>query len=132
MKAKTITKLTPFRIRLPEIMITAALLISPGLLAQNTAIIRLLKPASIVQPLESVNIYCNGPGTLSVVDAGGREYWRTEAKELSEVVVAGRTGMHKAILLDKRGTVLDSVFFRVEAKSSIEDGGKAGEFRLFY
>lgn len=118
---------------LSKMIVGLVFLFPTGLFAQKTGIIKLMQPAATVNPLESVDIYCAAPGILSVRDAAGREYSRNGVKGLSEIMVAGKAGMHTATLYDKKGGVLDSVTFRVNAESCIEDGGKAGEmFRLFH
>ncbi|MFN8254404.1 MAG: hypothetical protein U0W24_01865 [Bacteroidales bacterium] len=89
--------------------------------------------SGIVKPLENVKIICPAKGTLLVKDADKREYVHVQASLINIITVCGTTGWHTAILLNNKGEVIDSTKFRVEAKTSIDDGGKISEmFGLFY
>lgn len=101
--------------------------------AQKTEAISILKPAGMVNPLDRIEVFCELPGTLVCKDASGREYLRTMAAHKVALQVAGATGIHTALLLDKKGNIADSATFYVSAETSIDDGGKAAEmFNLFY
>lgn len=100
---------------------------------QEPESISVMHPAPSVKPLDKAIVVCKSPGTVVIKDAQGREYVRTPAATRISISVAGTTGFHTAFLLDKKGNILDSAQFKVEAETQIEDGGQIGEmFQLFH
>ena len=100
---------------------------------QEPEIISVMHPAPSVKPLDKAIVVCKSPGTVVIKDAQGREYVRTLAATRISISVAGTTGFHTAFLLDKKGNLLDSAQFNVEAETQIDDGGQIAEmFQLFH
>lgn len=128
-----LTKDNPGSHTLKTCLLIAAFLFSLMIQAQKTPVITVLPPAGIIKPLDQVTVICQSPGILILKDASHREYVRMPAQTRLTAQVAGTTGMHTALLLDKKGKTLDSARFHVAAETSIDDGGKIGDmFRLFY
>jgi hypothetical protein len=109
-------------------------LIMPRMLfGQKPEIIKVLKPAGFVKPLEIVTVAVSTPGTLIVKDAKGREYNRIIDGGNISFQVAGAAGDHTVILFDKKGKSFDSVKFTVVTTTCIDDGGSIADmFRLFH
>jgi hypothetical protein len=95
--------------------------------------LEVFQPAKSVKPLEEVTFVCSSPGSLIVKDSKNREYFRIAADKKVTISVAGAEGIHKAFLLDKKGSLIDSASFLVKCETNIDDGGKIAEmFRLFH
>ena len=102
-------------------------------MGQNTGIISVLSHSGTFRPLEDATMVCRRPGIMVIKDALGREYFRSSDGISVTFSVSGAAGSHTALLLEKNGTVIDSVRFRVEALTNVDDGNKIGEmFRLFH
>jgi hypothetical protein len=76
-----------------------------------------------LEPLANATVVGAGSGTWSVLDGQGREYVRRGGKAPFAFRVAGALGRHEARRLDGSGRVADSVSFRVDCRTGIDDDG---------
>ena len=111
---------------LPKFITLAVFFISIISFAQNKKVV-ILHTTKTVSPLEELSIICKDAGILSVKDSKGREYIKCQALTINPITVGGACGLHTVNLIDNKGKIIDSSFFVVEAKTNINDGGKAGE-----
>jgi hypothetical protein len=79
------------------------------------------------RPLDRLTAVCAEQGTVVVVDAQGREYFRGAATARVSFVVGGALGTHTVRLLANDDSELDSLTFDVTAKTCVEDGGRFRE-----
>jgi hypothetical protein len=85
-------------------------------------------PLAVVRPLEAVTLAAPGPGTVSVLDASGREYVRVGASGRITFTAGGTAGTHEVRRLDPAGVVRETARFRLEPRTDVKDaGGRAGE-----
>jgi hypothetical protein len=80
-------------------------------------------PLAVVRPLDPVAVTVTGAGTLSVRDGRGREYVRAPAAPRVTFRAGGAIGTHTARLLDAAGRPLETVSFRLEARTEVSDAG---------
>lgn len=93
----------------------------------------IVKESRVVMPLEDILIVSDQPGIISVRDGKQREYFRTTATGLVRFLAGGYPGVHTVTLFNKAGKSIVVNTFKMEAKTSIEDGGRFGElFRFLY
>jgi hypothetical protein len=93
----------------------------------------IVKESLIVRPLEDVLIVSGQPGIISVRDGKEQEYFRTAATGLVRFRAGGYPGVHTVTLFNKAGKPKAVNTFKMEAETSIEDGGRFGElFKLLY
>src|SRR5512135_2320280 len=99
----------------------------PGLPSHAAGLrLDLERPSAVVRPLQEVTLQAAVPGTVSVVDARGREYVRVPARARLAFRAGGAAGTQTVRLLDAGGRVMDSARFVLEARTEIVDaGGKA-------
>ena len=87
----------------------------------------------IAKPLERISIVNPVGKTVSVSDGRGRVYVKTSAKPVVSFLVAGSLGSHTVTITDKNDKSIFSKSFTVDARTSIDDGGRYKEmFDLFY
>ncbi len=109
------------------------LLVYVNSVAQTVGKIAIMQPSTIVHPLEEVTIVSESEGTLTVKDGSGHEYAKLKASAKVTIKAGGAVGIHKVTLTDKKGNIVGITSFRMEAQTSINDGGKISEmFRLLY
>ncbi len=85
------------------------------------------EPVLISNPLDKIHFFCSKPGTVVVKDGINREYLRLKAKSDIYITVAGSLGVHKVLLINRKGTVIDSLVFQVKATTDVDDGGRIAE-----
>jgi hypothetical protein len=78
------------------------------------------------RPLDRIELTGLQAGTVVVFDSEGEEYIRKEVSGKFTFTVGGALGTHTILHLDKKGKLLDTECFRVDAKTEIRDDG--GEF----
>lgn len=101
--------------------------------AQGERDLLILKESETVMPLEEVLVYSGQTGIISVKDGIDREYARIPAAGTIRFKAGGSPGKHTVTLFDKKGRIKDFTSFKMEAKTSIDDGGRFGElFNLLY
>ena len=101
--------------------------------SQSSGNLMVVKPSAVIHPLDDVIIISETGETLSVQDGQGREYAKLKAAPKTILRVGGATGIHKVILFDKKGNLIGKTTFKVEAQTSVNDGGKIGElFNFLY
>ncbi len=89
--------------------------------------------SEVIHPLDTLMVISSIPCTLNVYDGGGNNYVTMSVERMASFVAAGKPGMHKAVLLDRKGDILRSFTFRMEAFTKVTDWGKFGElFQLLY
>jgi len=89
--------------------------------------------SEVIHPLDTLMVISSIPCTLNVYDGGGNNYVTMSVERMVSFVAAGKPGMHKAVLLDRKGDILRSFTFRMEAFTKVTDWGKFGElFQLLY
>lgn len=89
--------------------------------------------SEVIRPLDTLLVMSSIPCTLNVYDGGGKTYVTVPVDKTVSFVVGGKPGMHKAILLDKRGEVLRTFTFQMEPATKISDRGKFENlFHLLY
>lgn len=89
--------------------------------------------SEIIRPLDTLLVLSSIPCTLNVYDGGGNVYATVPVDKTVSFVVGGKPGMHKAILLDKKGEVLRTFTFQMEPATKISDRGKFENlFHLLY
>lgn len=92
-----------------------------------------VKESQITSPLEEVMIVCSKPGIISVRDSKDLEYIRMPAEKLVRFQTGGSPGVHTVTLLSKAGKPIATGKFKMEASTSVDDGGRFGElFRLLH
>jgi len=95
--------------------------------------IAVFQTASIVHPLDELTVVCQTPGSVSLTDGNGVEYLKMQVSGSKTFLAGGATGLHTAGLYDRKGNLLSTTHFRVEAKTEINDGAKFSElFDLLY
>ncbi len=68
-----------------------------------------------------------------VTDGKGHEYFRTKTKGTVRFKAGGYPGLQSVTLLNKSGKTVAVSSFKMEAMTSIDDGGRFGElFRLLH
>ncbi len=95
--------------------------------------IRLLKD-HVFKPLEKVSVQTDKQGTMVVLDAGGREYFRT-GRSRDQFPASGSLGHHLILLLNEKEQIIDLASFQLDCHTMIEDStGKYKTFlnKLFY
>jgi len=97
------------------------------LFSQHANDLLILKSSGIIQPLEKVFVTCKAEGTISVSDAIGREYIRKPADHLVSFVAGGSPGAHQISFTDKKGSLIGTASFILEAKTMVDDGGEFNE-----
>jgi hypothetical protein len=104
-----------------------------AMLAQKSTTLYVVSPSDTLGPLEEATLVCQQTGIVIIKDSRGREYFRSPSGTALRFTAGGTAGRHSAVLLDKKGSAIDSVHFVVEAVTQIEDGGRIGNmFRLFH
>lgn len=89
--------------------------------------------SEVIHPLDTLMVISSIPCTLNVYDGGGNNYVTMSVERMVSFVAAGKPGMHKAVLLDRKGDILRSFTFQMEAFTKVTDWGKFGElFQLLY
>jgi hypothetical protein len=78
-------------------------------------------PLASFEPLQTVSLDGGGPGTLSVVDARGREYVRRAVDGPASFLAGGAAGIQNARLLDARGRALSAVRFRLAPRTRVSE-----------
>jgi len=78
-------------------------------------------PLAVVRPLAPVTVSAPGPGTLSILDGRGREYARVPAGGHVAFTAGGAPGTQTIQLLDRTGRAVQSVSFRLEPRTAVED-----------
>ena len=73
------------------------------------------------KPLQTLTIETNLAGVVSVLDGEGDIYHSEEIKETFSFQVGGALGKQQVLLLDKKGKLLDQLFFSVHCKTEIND-----------
>jgi hypothetical protein len=80
-------------------------------------------PLAVVRPLDPLTVSVSGPGSLSVRDGRGREYFRASAAPRVTFRAGGAVGPHTVRLLDGAGRPRATVSFRLEARTEVSDVG---------
>ena len=85
--------------------------------------LQLDRPLAVVRPLDPVTV--NGPavGILSVLDGRGREYVRAPRPAGSRSPPAAPPGRRPSASSTRSGTAVESVSFRLEPRTLVEDAG---------
>jgi hypothetical protein len=101
--------------------------------SKENFLLTVLQPSSIVHPLDKLIIICKPAGWVSVTDGKGQEYLKIQVYGSKSFFAGGATGLQTARLYDKKGRIISTTNFKVEAKTGINDGGKFSElFDLLY
>ncbi|MGB3616834.1 MAG: twin-arginine translocation signal domain-containing protein [Catalinimonas sp.] len=82
------------------------------------------------KPLEQAEIGTNAPGRLRCLDGRGTVYYEQDVDDRATFTVGGALGQHHALLLDRRGRLLDILTFAVDGETDVDDAG--GEFRKLW
>ena len=98
--------------------------------SQEKTKLMVVKESQIMRPLEEVLIVCSKPGIISVRDGKNREYIRVPADRLVRFQTGGFPGVHTVTLLSRAGRAIATTTFKMEAITSIDDGGRFGELYL--
>ena len=80
-------------------------------------------PGQAATPLERLTITGLGDAIASVVDALGREYFRSTGESRAEFLVGGTLGYHTISLENDDGELIKAITFLVQAQTSICDNG---------
>jgi len=100
---------------------------------QNKSQIIVLQPSSVVRPLDELVVVCSQEGYVTITDSKGVEYLKTQVSGRLNFLAGGAPGLQTARLFDSKGNQTGSSTFKVEALTSISDGGKTSElFNLLY
>jgi hypothetical protein len=100
---------------------------------QEKTKLMVVKESQITRPLEEVLIVCSKPGIITVRDGKNREYIRVPADRLVRFQTGGFPGVHTVTLLSRAGRAIATTTFKMEANTSVDDGGRFGElFRLLH
>jgi hypothetical protein len=100
---------------------------------QKKSQIIVLQPSQVVHPFDELVIVCTQSGSVTITDGRGIEYFKTFVSGKHSFLAGGAPGIHTARLYDRKGNLCGSATFRLEAKTSISDGGKiSGLFNLLY
>lgn len=83
--------------------------------------IQITNEKEFFRPLDTINFHASGKGTLVIMDAHNRQYYRGPFNESAQVAVTGYPGVQQAILIDKKGREKASVNFSVKCETTIED-----------
>ncbi len=103
------------------------------LAGQKNGELLIVKESKVVRPLEDVLVVTDHSGTILVRDSREREYFRTKATGTVSFKAGGYAGIQSVTLLNKAGKTVAVRSFKMEAATSIEDGGRFGElFRLLH
>ena len=103
------------------------------LAGQKNGELLIVKESKVVRPLEDVLVVTDHSGTILVRDSREREYFRTKATGTVSFKAGGYPGIQSVTLLNKTGKTVAVRSFKMEAATSIEDGGRFGElFRLLH
>jgi hypothetical protein len=95
--------------------------------------ISVLQPFSVVHPLDELVVVCAQGGYITITDGKGVEYLKTQVSGRQNFLAGGAPGLHTARLFNSKGNQAGSTTFKVEARTSISDGGKTSElFNLLY
>ncbi len=78
------------------------------------------------KPLDRIELTGLQEGSVVVLDGNGEEYIRMDVSGTSGFTVGGALGTHTVLHLDKKGKLLETESFRVDAETEIRD--EKGEF----
>jgi len=93
----------------------------------------ILQPTKVIHPLVEVTVYCLVDGTLTVSDGKGKPYFTSIASQHVVFQAGGAAGTQIVSISDKNGKVIDTATFRLEAPTTVNDGGKySGLFDILY
>lgn len=81
------------------------------------------QPALVARPLQKIAVAASVPGTLSILDGAGREYFRSSVETGASFLAGGALGRQTVRLLDASGVTTASAGFILEAETSIQDDG---------
>jgi len=102
-------------------------------LGQNSSGILILKPANTIHPFDDVTALCSVNGLLTVSDASNKVYFSTTVLDRVVFKAGGAAGTHKITITDKKGNSMASSTFKLEAPTTLNDGGKYSElFDILY
>jgi hypothetical protein len=94
---------------------------------ENHSSLRTVKPLQIIYLADAVG------KTVTVTDGEGKEYAKLPVRPIVQCIVSGALGRHTILMKDKKGVVIKTMYFTVDATTSIDDGGRYKEmFDLFY
>ena len=119
------------KINFKGFVVLILLLQNVGLTGQKKDELLIVKESKFVRPLEDVMVVTNQSGTILVSDGREREYFRIKATGIVRFKAGGYPGIQSVTLLNKAGKKVAVSNFKMEAETSIDDGGRFGElFRL--
>jgi hypothetical protein len=105
----------------------------PFCAAQGLGQLEILGKSQIFKPFDQVYVVCSVPGTITVSDGKGCEYFLEAVTTGVTFLAGGAAGDQEVKLLDKKGNLVSEASFRLEAKTNISDGGTFSElFGLLY
>jgi len=84
-------------------------------------------PGARLQPLEQVTVLGAGAGTLTARDGCGREYLRVKSTPEVTFTIGGAAGEQSILLEDAAGRVIETLRFRVDPRTRIDES--SGAFR---
>ncbi len=86
-----------------------------------------------VQPLQQL-AFINAKGfSFAVFDGGAKKYYASPVKNINKFFAGGALGKQSIVIYNKKNQPTDSLFFYVNAKTNIDDGGYYSDmFNLFY
>lgn len=76
------------------------------------------------QPLEKVTVILNKPGNIRVYDSSGQVYFEGKENNNFTFPTGGGLGKHLVLLLDNKGSILNSAAFFVDTSTYIKDQNK--------
>jgi len=100
---------------------------------QDSPEVLILQPAKVIHPFDEVTAFCSTDGFLTVTDADNKAYFNSKASKLVVFKAGGAAGTHKITVTDKKGKIIATATFSLEAPTSVNDGGKYAElFDILY
>jgi hypothetical protein len=100
---------------------------------QDSPEVLILQPAKVLHPFDEVTAWCSTDGFLTVTDANNKTYFSSKASQHVVFKAGGVAGTHKITVADKKGKILATATFTLEAPTAVNDGGKySGLFDILY
>jgi len=115
------------------ILLNLLITIACNSFSQNSPEVLILQPAKVVYPFDEVTACCSSDGLLTVTDADNKAYFSSKASKHVVFKAGGAAGTHKISVTDKKGKLIATATFTLEAPTAVNDNGKYSDlFDILY
>ncbi len=115
------------------VLLSLLLVMTIAAFGQSDHEVLVLRPSKVIHPFDEVTAYCSADGFLTVTDAENKAYFNSKTSKLVVFKAGGAAGTHKITVTDKKGKILATATFNLQAPTSIHGGGKYSElFDILY